>query len=599
MRRRCIALLFVLPVLATASGVEIYVDADAARPRRGRHPVEDGSARRPFDRIQEAIDVAEDGDTIIVAPGHYLSSDPWEYDEIDFKGKTIRLISSAPTDFNVAEQTVLCGVVVFQGTEGPDCLLQGFKIQNHGHGGILGNGTQATVSHCIISGNGPCGATVVKDVHGTLRNCLIVDNLTFQNCGVLPVVSGCHQIIHCTIANNLSGLGLTNEGLPEGGRIRVRNSILFGNLGLDLVHEHVPSPSTRPGLIEYCLIGQWASRGSWPELRLLGIQSGDPCFVQPGLWIDDRLIEGDYHLKSEGWRWSRQEIHGSHWYFDPSTSPAIDAGDPMDLLGQELERVPDDPEGRWGFNHAVNLGAYGGTGQASLAPTVGEAPGVGAVDLQDYWPWDVPVEWHADSQYLMKGGERRPDPDEDTSMFLVGDDRQRGSIHLVYVDHVLYLSDRAHFAEPSPDLSGLEVLYPQYLTVGDTVQTPENPLFSGPQGSPGQAVTVVRGTLAEVVAGTDLDPNQFATTRVIEDPLENEFVSGERLDVIALRAENADGSLGRPLAIFARGFGPLLLGGEPVDDARVGERRFVAPASVIETPSGPRIREEALSIEQR
>jgi hypothetical protein len=271
----------------------------------------------------------------------------------------------------------------------------------------------------------------------------------------------------------------------------------------------------------------------------------------------------------------------------------------MDLLGEELERVPDDPEGRWGFNHAVNLGAYGGTRQASLPPTPGEAPGVGAVDLQDYWPWDVPVEWHADSQYLMKGGERRPDPDEDTSMFLVGDDRQRGSVHLVYVDHVLYLSDRAHFVEPSPDLSKLEVLYPQYLTVGGTVQTPEDPLFSGPEASPGQAATVVRGTLAEVVAGTDLDPNQFATTRVIEDPSENEFVSGERLDVIALRAENADGSLGRPLAIFARGFGPLLLGGEPVDHARVGERRFVAPASVIETPSGPRIREEALSIEQR
>ena len=61
-------------------------------------------------------------------------------------------------------------------------------------------------------------------------------------------------------------------------------------------------------------------------------------------------------------------MHGSHWYFDAATSPAIDAGHPMDGLGEELERIPDDPEGRWGVNHAIDLGAYGGTTQASLAP---------------------------------------------------------------------------------------------------------------------------------------------------------------------------------------------------------------------------------------
>ena len=80
-------------------------------------------------------------------------------------------------------------------------------------------------------------------------------------------------------------------------------------------------------------------------------------------------MEGDYHLRSEGWRWSSEPIHGSHWYFDTVTSPAVDAGDPMDSLGEELERAPGDPEGQWGFNHAIELGAYGGTTQASLAPT--------------------------------------------------------------------------------------------------------------------------------------------------------------------------------------------------------------------------------------
>ena len=65
----------------------------------------------------------------------------------------------------------------------------------------------------------------------------------------------------------------------------------------------------------------------------------------------------------------------------------------MDGLGEELERAPDDPEGRWGVNHAIDLGAYGGTAQASLAPTKGDAPGVGAVDLRDYWPFALGNQW--------------------------------------------------------------------------------------------------------------------------------------------------------------------------------------------------------------
>lgn len=215
--------LTLLVALLTIAGAlcagTIYVDDDASNGRESS-----GTADQPYATIQDAIDAAKDEDTISVAPGHYLSPDTWQYDQINFKGKNIRLVSSAPSDFSVVEKTVLCGVVIFLGNEGPQCLLQGFKIQNHSCGGILGNQTQATISHCIISGNGPCGATVIKDCRGRISNCLIVDNTTFFGCDVQPVISGCIDLVNCTIANNLSPLSLDLNA-----NTHMRNCIVYGN----------------------------------------------------------------------------------------------------------------------------------------------------------------------------------------------------------------------------------------------------------------------------------------------------------------------------------------------------------------------------------
>ena len=87
-------------LLATTYHVDDNAPAIRSRSIRNvSDPKEDGSAEHPFDSIQEAIDAAADGDTIVVAPGHYLSPDPWEYDEINFKGKSIRLVGSAPDGF--------------------------------------------------------------------------------------------------------------------------------------------------------------------------------------------------------------------------------------------------------------------------------------------------------------------------------------------------------------------------------------------------------------------------------------------------------------------------------------------------------------------
>jgi len=593
MRSECVALLLVLSMCLTALPATFYVDDDAPGdewPGDSNYsdPKENGSAGHPFDSIQEAIDVAQDGDAIVVAPGHYLSRDTWAYAELKFKGKSIRLVSSAPTSLDTANEIVLCGVVIFDGTEDPNCLLQGFKIQNYGYGGILGNKTHAAVSHCIISGNGPCGATVIKDVYGRITNCLVVDNASFHDCGILPVISGCHVLINCTVANNLSGVTMTNEGLPTGGDVIVRNCIFSGNKGFQLNYLDNPVLQTNE-TIAYCLIEDWNPVSpALPRGRTSALMDADPCFVQPGYWVDVTttrrpttrgepsvettekvLIEGDYHLRSEGWRWSSRPLHGSHWLFDLTTSAAVDAGDPIDGLGEELERAPEDPEGQWGFNHAMDLGAYGGTGEGSLSPTRDSlAPGVGAVDLHDYWPLAAENSWAvhcpdgiaAQLRTTGEGHSWTPRASVTTWGFRTTSAPNWASrLEGMYIDHTFYIIGDSMALYKLPEITDqFRALCPQYIIVGATIQTPFDAFVEGTVEF--RSALITRGTLAEVLAGTSVNPSQF--------------VPGAWLDVIAFKETTPGGVTGEPMTIFARGFGPLMIGGQPVEEATVAGKSF-------------------------
>jgi len=99
----------------------------------------------------------------------------------------------------------------------------------------------------------------------------------------------------------------------------------------------------------------------------------DPLFNEPGYWIninDPNIvvepndpnavwIDGDYHLKSEAGRW---DPVSESWVVDDVTSPCIDTGDPNSPVGEE-------PEPNGGI---INMGAYGGTAEASISPAGAE-----------------------------------------------------------------------------------------------------------------------------------------------------------------------------------------------------------------------------------
>jgi len=92
----------------------------------------------------------------------------------------------------------------------------------------------------------------------------------------------------------------------------------------------------------FASLGRWADRGNPGAM----VAWDDPGAV----WV-----MGDYHLQSQAGRWDPAT---DTWLQDTSTSLCIDAGDPSTPVGRE-------PSPNGGI---INLGAYGGTIEASKSP---------------------------------------------------------------------------------------------------------------------------------------------------------------------------------------------------------------------------------------
>jgi hypothetical protein len=128
--------------------------------------------------------------------------------------------------------------------------------------------------------------------------------------------------------------------------------------------------------VDHCLMPvTWQSLGT-------GNIWADPLFAKPGYWDpngtpnnskDDFWVEGDYHLNQGG----SLDPAGRRWVVDKVTSPCIDVGN-------------DDPEWKnepWPNGRRIDMGAYGGTAEASLSPSKVGSPadldGDGRVDFRD------------------------------------------------------------------------------------------------------------------------------------------------------------------------------------------------------------------------
>ena len=145
----------------------------------------------------------------------------------------------------------------------------------------------------------------------------------------------------------------------SGGTVKLTNCILWSDHPEEIYDDATTTLATYSDI-----------KGAWEGL---GNIDKDPLFADVSC---EDLNQWDYHLKSEAGRW---DPNRESWVIDSVTSPCIDKGNPGCELGEEPGSI---------HNVRINMGAYGGTSEASKTPPewgwLADLTNDGIVNGEDY-----------------------------------------------------------------------------------------------------------------------------------------------------------------------------------------------------------------------
>ncbi|MGA3114732.1 MAG: IPT/TIG domain-containing protein [Syntrophobacteraceae bacterium] len=299
--------------------------------------------------IQAAIDAANDGDTVLVAPGTYVEC-------IEILGKGITVASIAGPEVTIIDGGGKGTVVSFEVCEQKQCSLQGFTLRN-GSGELVTaidiGSSSPIVRGNIIDGNttwtnraisGNDSSPVIEKNQFRNFSCtdnpssgvvyfenasspIVMDNLFLNNpCRAISFVtiSGTSpQIANNTIVGNRSGIGLayTTDSVL---RLYKNNIIVGNNIGFEVQPGTLPSDFIWQNNLVY---GNSTNYSGVSDLTgINGNISANPLFLDPA--------NNDFHLCLG--------------------SPAIEAGD---TTGHDLPATDFDGNPRV-IDGQADIGAY-------------------------------------------------------------------------------------------------------------------------------------------------------------------------------------------------------------------------------------------------
>lgn len=425
-----IVLILSIPCTLRASEI-IYVDASSP------NVPGTGSQEDPFRRIQDAIDSAGSGDKIIVTEGVY--TDDANNRDLNFDGKSITVRSTEPNNPNIVANTVIDAngagrVFHFDSGEDANCIVAGLTIKNgypttgaYGAnvycynssptirdciimGGYAGSGgglycdsSALKIVDCIITGNSAVnyggGISCNDNSSPEIIGCTISGNGADEEGGGLDCVQSNPMLINCVISNNeashgggiscflpgetrlvnctITGNSVTNLGgglyLRYECGVDVKNSILWANDANNIASGPQVALDTNSSIsVSYCDVAGGQTAVYDPCNKLVwgsGNIDADPCFVSFDLAGD--VNYWDLHLQSPYGRW---DTNTQVWVHDVNMSRCIDRGDPnSDWVGEP-----------WPNGKRINMGAYGGTAEASKNGNEGDFNVDRTVDFADF-----------------------------------------------------------------------------------------------------------------------------------------------------------------------------------------------------------------------
>jgi hypothetical protein len=324
------------------------------------------------------------------APWHEYCPGGGQCWEVGDPGAGIYCEDAGPTIKNCiisANKTLGSGGGIF-GCGGP---IINCKITDNETMGFLCNGggvceCSGPIINCRISGNSATGnGGGVSECSGGVFNCIITGNFAgWAGGGIGNAYVNSSNVISCVICYNLAhsfGGGGVAAGLEA--NFVIINSIVWGNEAASGTGPQIGFDWDSAVWVDYSDVqgGEsdvYAEPGSTLHWGYGNIDA-DPCFLEPGYRVDANdpnvlvepndpnavWVDGDYHLRSEGWYWNTD---ANQWDWDELTSRCIDAGNPGSPLGDEALTLDVDPLNRFGQNLRINMGAYGGTAEASMPP---------------------------------------------------------------------------------------------------------------------------------------------------------------------------------------------------------------------------------------
>ena len=377
-----------------------------------------------FSTIQGAINASSNGDEIIVSPGTY-------YENIDMKdGITLRGSGADITTIHGGDND---HVAVFNSVSGE---ISDFRLTQNkyyaDYSGIYVSNSTVNIennlidynrygiglsdnSHFIIKGNKISMNAGSGIESNSFADGEIYNNIINHNHNGVSCLNSFPLIVNNTIVHNRSN-GINSKRLstayppnepntPQ----TITNNIIVGNeIGIRTASFSEDLPPSQFLQISYNNVWDnpyadyWEQYGSYsrtsgPTSQPFIPLPGTGEIHQPPIFV---VNNGDYHLKSYGWRW---DMSRGVWTWDDVNSLCIDAGNPGTPLGDELLRVPDDPDNEWGENIRINMGAYGGTVEASMGPVgwalLADMNNDGFVDFVDVGIW---------AGYWLTGGDELP-----------------------------------------------------------------------------------------------------------------------------------------------------------------------------------------------